>query len=69
MGPALLGSSLDVCGDLDSMLMYLSFSVKTSYPCAFCAKTNPDVQEAAVSNSGDPKGPAKIAETLGYRIW
>lgn len=56
-------------GDPDSMLMYLSFSTKTNCPCAFCAKTNPDVQGEAVSNSEDPKGEVKIAEALGYRIW
>lgn len=69
LGPPLLGYSLGVCGHPDSMLMYLSFFIKTSYPCALCAKTNSEVQETAVSNSRDPKGEVKIAEALGYKIW
>lgn len=68
LGPALLRSSLDVCGDPGSMLMCLSFSVKIGSPCTFSTNTNPDVQGAAVSNLWDPKGEVKIAEALDYRI-
>lgn len=68
LGSALLGSSLDVRGDPDLMFMCLSFSIKTSCLCNSSANRNPDVQGAAFSNLGDPKGEAKIAEVLGYRI-
>lgn len=52
----------------DSMLMCLSFSIKTSHPCTFPTNTNPDIQGAAVSDLGDLKGEVEIAEGLGYRI-
>lgn len=68
LGPALLGSSSDVCGDPGSMLLCLSFSVKASSHGTFSSNANPDVQGAAVSNSGDPEGEVKAAEPLGYRI-
>lgn len=59
LGPALLGSPLDIRGDPDSMLTCLSFSVKTSCTCTLSANTKPDAQGAALSDVGDPKGEVK----------
>lgn len=64
--PALPRSSSDGCGDPDSMLMCLSFSIKTSCACTSSANTNPDAQGAAVSNLGCAKGAVKIAEALSF---
>lgn len=66
LGRALLGSPLGICGDPDSMLMCLSFSVKTSCTCTLFTNTEPDVQGAALGNVGGPKG--EVKPTLVYSI-